>query len=116
MAMTSAGISKMESVRRAIKELGKDAMPLDIQSFLKSNFGLAMTAAHISNYKTDILRKRSGRGRMKKVIVRKAWGKKTMKMSKNGQTLNFEDIEAVKGLVGRVGGETLMNLIDLLGK
>jgi hypothetical protein len=46
------GISKMDAVRQAIKEFGRDASPTKIQEFVKTKFGLEMTTGHVSNYKT----------------------------------------------------------------
>jgi hypothetical protein len=129
---TTSGISKMEGVRQALAKLGNDAMPVDIQSYVKKHFGLAMTTAHVSNYKTDILRKQSGKApsASRKVIVKKPWGKPVAKIASGAtlkphapsasygkaQALSVQDIETVKGLVGRVGGQDLMSLVDLLSK
>ena len=51
-----AGISKMEAVRRALAELGKDAMPIPIKEYLQSRFGIEMNTEHISNYKSSLLK------------------------------------------------------------
>jgi len=131
MATTSLGISKMEGVRQALAKLGNDAMPVDIQSYVKKHFGLAMTTAHVSNYKTDIMRKQSGKApsSSRKVIVKKPFSKPVAKIVAGAakmhaapagygkaKALSMHDIETVKGLVGRVGGRNLMNLVDLLSK
>jgi len=131
MASTSTGISKMEAVRRALAKYGNDAMPVDIQSYVKKEFGLAMTTAHVSNYKTDIMRKQSGKApsASRKVIVKKPFAKPVVKMVAaaakphvapagygKAKALSVKDIETVKGLVGRVGGRNLIGLVDLLDK
>lgn len=50
------GMSKMEAVRKALAELGSDAMPMRIQEFVKERFNLEMTVNHISNCKSEIAR------------------------------------------------------------
>ncbi len=123
-------ISKMEGVRRALAALGHDAMPVDIQSYVKSNFGLDMSTAHVSNYKTDILRKQSGKASkmMTKPLAAKSAVKTvskapaapmtTFKSTSNSHVsgIALTDIETVKGLVGRVGGHDLKSLIELFSK
>jgi actin-like ATPase involved in cell morphogenesis len=61
MAAAKMSISKMDAVRMAIKQLGKDAMPMKIQEYIKARFGLEITTAHVSNYKTEILRAKKGK-------------------------------------------------------
>jgi hypothetical protein len=123
-------ISKMEGVRRALAALGHDAMPVNIQTYVKTNFGLDMSTAHVSNYKTDILRKQSGKASKtvtkplaKKSAVKKAPKAPLTPMTAPMSTTNshasgiaLTDIETVKGLVGRVGGHDLKSLIELFSK
>lgn len=125
-AVKEVGISKMEAVRKALKELGKDAMPVKIQEFVKSKFGLDMTPAHVSNYKTTILRAKNEN----KTAPAKAAPAKTESnapkaapvkatpapaKATSGAAVSLQDIEAVKGLVGRVGQANLKSLIGMLG-
>ncbi len=56
--MAAEKMSKMDAVRKAISELGKDVSPIKIQEFVKTKFGLDMTPAHVSNYKTTVLREK----------------------------------------------------------
>src|SRR5260370_11776630 len=51
------GISKMDAVRRALFELGKEAKPLEIQKFIKSRFGVSMDPNMISTYKSTVNKK-----------------------------------------------------------
>src|SRR5438445_12132039 len=51
-----AGISKMEAVRRALAELGKEAKPLPMKEYIKTRLGIDMSADHISTYKSSLLR------------------------------------------------------------
>lgn len=122
-------VSKMEAVRQALSKLTKNAMPVDIQTFIKNTFGIAMTTAHISNYKTDILRKAAGKSANKSskpaiakpmakappapTAVAKAPSVPAPKASTSG--ISLQDIEMVKSLLARVGPGSLKALIDLLG-
>ena len=56
----AAGLSKQELLRQAIKQLGKDAKPLQIQAHVKDKFGVEISTNHISAAKTEILRKMAG--------------------------------------------------------
>ncbi len=125
-------ISKMEGVRRALAELGADAQPIDIKNHLMEKFKIDMTTAHISNYKTSLARgKSSKKGRpVGRPKGSKSANKNTaessaisqqapVKMASNngtGKSISLRDLETVHDLVGRVGGNTLQNLISMLGK
>ena len=102
-AAKTAGISKVAAVKKALRELGKDAMPAKIQEYLKATFSLEMPTGHISSYKSYILK-------MKK--RKKAAG--VVPASANG-SVSLGDLAAVKELVGRVGEDKLKSLIGLLG-
>ena len=115
-AAKEAGISKMAAVRKALKELGKDAMPGKIQEYVKEKFGLVMTTAHVSNYKTVISRKKkskkapaSSEGTSETAVV------SVKTVSARSSRVSLGDIEAVRDLVGRVGEDDLKSLIKLLG-
>ena len=135
--MQKSAVSKMDAVRRALTALGKDAMPVDIQGYVKKNFGLVMTTAHVSNYKTDILRKLAGKSShpamkpvAKKMVLKKPIVKPVAKMAKammmkkpsvasiNGKAaaVSLKDVATIKVLVKRVGERNLKSLVDLLGK
>jgi hypothetical protein len=62
-AAQAKGISKMEAVRRALAHFGRDAAPSQMQPWIKSEFGIAMTPSHISAYKGKLLAKARGNGR-----------------------------------------------------
>ena len=49
-------ITKTEAVRRALAELGNDAMPVAIQGWVKDKLGVEMTAGHVSTTKGQLLR------------------------------------------------------------
>lgn len=119
-------MSKMEAVRKALKELGKDAKPIQIQSYVKERFGIDMSADHCSNYKSVILRKSKGKG---KRLVQQAAARSTEtpesstgtnrptarpQSNAKSASISLEDVEATKALIGRVGVDNLRKLIDLL--
>ena len=56
----ATGLSKQELMKQAIKQLGKDAKPLQIQAHIKDKFGVEIATNHISASKTEILRKMEG--------------------------------------------------------
>jgi hypothetical protein len=114
--MAAATISKMDAVRKAIRELGKDAMPGKIQEFVKDKFGLEMTMAHVSNYKSVISKKKKkGKKAAALAPAASASAPAPMKPAPAVAKLTLSDIEAVKKLVGRVGEENLKSLVGLLG-
>jgi predicted flap endonuclease-1-like 5' DNA nuclease len=107
-------MSKMDAVRQAISELGKDASPIKIQEFVKSKFKMDMTTAHVSTYKTTVLREKG-----KKPVAAPASAPAPVKAAPapaKGSAVSLSDLEAVKGLVGRVGEENLKSLIGILGR
>src|SRR4051794_7929858 len=64
--------SKIHAVELALEALGWNAMPAEIQKYLRDRFKLDMTTAHIGVNKTNVLRRRgiapgpeagAGRGR-----------------------------------------------------
>src|SRR6516165_5205626 len=60
--------NKAEAIRRALAKLGKKAMPAEIQSFIKSNFGVEMTTPLISVYKSKLNKTKGKPGRKPKAV------------------------------------------------
>ena len=124
-------LTKIDAVRQAMAKLGKNAKPLELQSYIKKEFGIEMTADHVSTSKGDILRKKKAKGKAKgaskaaaatgaqpaaaKPVAAKP-ATATTGNGKTGSSIGLEDIAVVKGLVGRVGPEQLRSLVDLLAK
>jgi hypothetical protein len=127
-------ITKMEAVRRALKEMGRDAIPTQMQPYIKQHFGIEMSTGHISTYKGDILRKKKG-GKKKggrkpaaqgaapeeggrkeeagrKVVVQQ----KPAARSGKEAGIPLDDILYVKGLVGRFGPDQLHTLIEAFAR
>lgn len=107
-ALAPATISKMEGVRRALTELGKDAANKELQEFLKSRFGIEMETQNISNYKSSL--KAAG----KSAIIRQPVEAAVEPMATGG--ISLDDIRAVKELLDKVGAEKVRQLAEVLGK
>jgi hypothetical protein len=128
----TGGMNKMEAVRRALTEMGQDATPSQMQPYIKQKFGIDMSTDHISTYKGDIRRKAGGakaKPAMKKAAAPKAAsgqqsgaaksqgaGTSSGKAMQGAGSVSLQDIQTLKGLVGRVGATQLRTLIDLLGR
>lgn len=112
-------ISKREGVRRALNEMGKEAMPTDIQSFLKNNYRISMSTGTISNYKSTLFKKTAGHKNGRRT-ARKTGSPKPAQASAhvraNGAPggITLGDITAVKELANRLGSEKLVQLAEIL--
>jgi hypothetical protein len=127
-AAPAPGMTKRDALRQALKALGKNALPIAIQKFLKEKHGLDISRRHISKFKADVLRQQAGeKAKVKPSPVAKVEPKKAaapkpeVKLAsaapqKGSNGIQLEDIEVVKGLLRRVGHLELQKLIDLLGK
>jgi hypothetical protein len=94
-----AGMTKMEAVRRALAELGRDAKPLQIQAFVKQRFGIDMTNDHATTAKGVVLKQqaRKGQGQRKKAGAQKL-------AAGNGQTRpGMSKLEAVAQALATLG-------------
>jgi hypothetical protein len=136
-AANSSGMTKMDGVIRALAKLGKKAKPLQIQAYVKDNFGIDISTSVVSAYKKE-LAKRAARGKVGSKGKGKAKGKgakkltaakapapattavaATVQRSGNGKArsgISLDDIQTLKGLVQRVGERQLRALIDVLAQ
>src|SRR5438874_13709080 len=126
--MAKKGITKMEAVRQALAELGNDATRTAIQGFIKDRFGIQMSPDHISNCKSELRNKKKQAGKAKPAAKKPATPKAAAKQPASRPAaatssprqakgdISLPDIEAVKGLVRRVGANQLRELVDLLVK
>ena len=87
-------------------------------SGFKKTFGLDMTIGHISNCKSTLMRKKSKKTTDVKVpaapIPNNGVAPAKAEVA-SGRQVSLQDVQTLKGLVGRVGGGDLKSLIDLLG-
>jgi hypothetical protein len=120
-------ITKKEAVCRALAELGNDAMPVAIQGWVKDKLGVGMSVVYVSTIKGELLRKAA----KEKPAAKKPTPTKPIPAPEpkvqpsaakpapapaNGKLIHLEDIQTLKGLVQRVGPETLRTLIGALAK
>lgn len=115
-------ISKMEAVRRAIGKMGKDAMPIQMKPWILEQFGIDMSADHISVCKGKIVGK-AKKGSAKKpsqpaapTAVQKAPVVRPAALPAVAGAVSLQDVATLKTLLERVGPNSLRTLIELLAK
>lgn len=105
-------------MRRALAELGRDAKPRRIQGWVKDTFGIDMGTDHISTAKGQILKargKRKAAAKRPPAVTQPSAAREVRRApAAQGNSISLDDIEAVKGLVRRVGTDSLKKLIDVL--
>jgi hypothetical protein len=118
----AGGVSKMDAVREALRELTSDAKPAQIQGFIKAKFGVAMTLDHISNYKSNILKK-SGKGKRRgrkpgpKPGAPKAPAPDAAAGHGRRRThLSIEEADTLRRLLREVEPGALKGMIDVLAR
>jgi len=91
-------VTQKAMVQAAINSLGWDAKPQPMQEFIKKEFNKDLAANIISNYKS---------------VLKREGGKSTgAKRGRKGGA-QFADLEAVRGLVSRLGAEQVKKLVDV---
>jgi hypothetical protein len=93
--------TQKDMVEAALNQLGWEAGPKELQPVIKDKFDVELTTQVISNYKS-VLKKGSGKGKGKP-------GRKPGR--KTGP--QFEDLQAVRGLVDKLGAEQVKKLVDV---
>ena len=91
-------VSQVVMVRTAIEELGEDAKPQAIQDHIKTRFNKELAPTIISNYKSVLKRKNGGARRG------------------NGGGIKVEDLQALRGLVNRLGQDQVQQLIKVFAE
>jgi hypothetical protein len=107
-AADGSGMTKFEAVRRALAELGPDAMPLSIKDYLRKNFGIDMEPQNISNYKSTL------KASERRAPNRQREAKGAAETSTGGFSL--EEIQAVKEVADRIGADKVRQLAQVLSK
>ena len=103
--------NKAEAMRRALAKLGNKAMPLEIQDFIKTNFGVEMTTKVISVYKSKLVKKKGKPGRKPKEAG--AVGEVAPIPSAHGG-VSFKDMRTVKEISDRLGPARMRELVALM--
>lgn len=120
-------LTKKGAVRLALKDLGKDAKPMQLQAHIKDRYKIDMDLNHISTCKGEILRETSSaKPTTGKTTPAKAHApsKPTGKSSQTHvsgprqadgvQGISLRDIETIKDLVERMGALNLKRLIEVM--
>jgi hypothetical protein len=99
--------NKMEGVRRALGELGKDATTNEIQGFLQDRFGIEMSTKMVSSYKSALLRK----DRASQPGGRKPREAAPQPAPARGE-VSLKDIRTLKEIADRLGARQFRELVD----
>jgi hypothetical protein len=123
MAKYKGSMTKKEAVRQALADLGPDAKPTQLQDHIKKKFSIDMTRGHIAVTKREIRNAAAGkkktRGKAKKTPAQ-GWAARQVEAAPLAraegatQRVGLDDVEAVKGLLDRLGASSLRRLIDLM--
>ncbi len=107
-------VNKTEAVIRALRTLGPEAKPKEIQEFALDEFGVDMPTSLISNYKSILGKRLAGESR----LVRKPKDAAPPAVSKPRAAggITLADLEAIKALVARVGSDQVAAVAQLLAK
>jgi hypothetical protein len=122
-------LTKKGAVRLALKDLGSDAKPLQIQGHIQKKYGVDMDLNHISTCKGEILREGgqakpvAGKPAPAKALAapkpagKPGPGREAASPRRDGtQGISLRDIETIKDLVERVGAPSLKRLIDVMAR
>ena len=96
-------VTQIEMVRAAIEELGWDAKPQPMQVLVKEKFNIDLAANIISNYKSVLKREGTTAGASSTAGAKR--GRKA--------GAQFADLEAVRGLVSRLGAAQVKELVEV---
>lgn len=95
-------VNKMALVRAAIPELGGDPSPQELHDHILATHGVDIPNNVLSNYKSVIKSKGAGGGTGRR-------GRRA-----GGGGIQVADLEAVRGLVDRLGADQVKQLVDVL--
>src|SRR5262245_55506713 len=105
MPRKKAGVKKMDSIREALQQLGKKAMPLDIQNAVMDKHGIELSTSLISNYKSYLRTKRK-----KRTLAGRAATQPVTAANARAGGIRMDDILAVKALTDRIGADKVADL------
>ncbi len=92
-------VTQKAMVQAALSDKGWDAGPSELQTVIRDKFGTELATNIISNYKSVIKREGGGGGNGARR------GRKA--------SVQFSDLEAVRGLVTRLGSDQVKKLVEL---
>jgi hypothetical protein len=97
---TEGKVTQKEMVQAALNEKGWEAGPAELKPVIKEKFHVDLANNIISNYKS-VLKRKGGKGGG-------GGGKRGRKPG-----AQFSDLEAVRGLVSRLGADQVKKLVDM---
>jgi hypothetical protein len=111
-------INKMECVRQALRDKGKNAKPKEIHDYLLETFGLDMNTKMISTYKGSVLKKGGHKGGRKRRAAPAPVTPVVVLSSPQpilpAATVNKEDVRALMELADRMGPAEIREWLDAL--
>jgi hypothetical protein len=130
-------MTKLEAVKRAMARMGRNAKPLAIKDYLKSQFNIEISADVASNYKKQLKKAKKGAkaAAAKSAALTRQTAKAPLAPKPQASVMpiatpapraespkptaggvSLQDLLAVKDLVSRVGAENLRTLVELLAR
>jgi hypothetical protein len=109
-----SSVSKMDAVRQAFQALSWSAKPKAVQKWLRDNLKIEMRTSHISNYKSQLKKKRGRVGRPRKDAALAA----AAPAARSGRRsdISLDDVKVVKDLAERLGPDQVKQLADMLAR
>jgi hypothetical protein len=101
------GETKVAMVKAALSALGADAKPEAIRQHILTTYHQDLPKSIISNYKSNMKRKNGG-------LSNGTVGAPRGRRPGGGGSVQLEDLEAVRGLVSRLGAAHVQRLVNLL--
>lgn len=100
--------NKAEAMRRALRILGGDAMPTELQGFLKKHYDVDMTTKVISVYKSKLAKRKSKKARKVSSV------EQPRVKSAAPDAISVRDLRSIKELKDRHGATRLRELLELV--
>ena len=109
----NGGVTQADMVREALAALGADAKPKAVQAHVKEKHGKELSRIIISNYKSSMKRGKLG-GLAGGDAPRRGRPRKAAGAAAGGDSFRLDDLEAVRGLVSRLGAANVRRLVEVL--
>ncbi len=93
-------VTQKSMVHAALSEKGWKVRAVELQTFIKEKYNVELAINIISNYKS-VIKKEGGKGAKR--------GPKT----KHQGGVQFKDLEAVQGMVSRLGADQVKKLVEM---
>jgi len=116
-ATEPAKVNKMEMVRNAVKELGIEAKPLEIQEHIKDRYGIEIPTQVVSNYKFQIGKsggKPPGKPGPRPQVNPQPAAAVPVARPTPTAGITLVDVAAVRELVNRLGVEQVQKLAEVV--